>query len=115
MHPYLENLRRLAEAADAAARARAVEARERLPAVVELLVSRYGVTRVWLFGSLLDGALEERSDVDLAVEGLPPARYWDAGWRCDDAMGRHVDLVPIEDAPSTIQDLIARDGVLLHG
>jgi predicted nucleotidyltransferase len=100
---------------EAAARDRAVKARERLPAVVDLLVRRYGVTRVWLFGSLLGDVLEESSDVDLAVEGLEPARYWDASWRCDDAMGRHVDLVPIEDAQPTIRELVAREGVVLHG
>jgi len=113
--PYLEHQRALAEREDAAARARAADARERLPSLVELLVGRYGVTRVWLFGSLLEGVLHERSDIDVAVEGLAPVQYWDAGWRCDDVMGRPVDLVPVEDAPPSLIARIREEGELLHG
>jgi len=48
-------------------------------AAARLLRERYQVTRVRAFGSLVHPERFHRdSDVDLAVEGLPPDDYWDA-------------------------------------
>ena len=68
-----------------------------------------------LFGSLLDGALHETSDVDIAVEGLGPARYWEALWRCDRLMGRHVDIVPLDEASDSLRERITEVGEVLFG
>jgi predicted nucleotidyltransferase len=96
-------------------RDRAHEARLRLPSVAALLVERFGVRRIVLFGSLLEGRLHERSDIDLGVEGLAPERYWEALWRCAAAAGRHVDLVPLEDVGDSLRAHIAAFGEVLHG
>ena len=48
--------------------------RERLVEVVRVLVDDYGATRIVLFGSLARGEATQRSDVDLLVSGVPPAR-----------------------------------------
>lgn len=112
--PYLANLRRMQADSDREEMARAAEARARLPELVGVLVA-FGAGRVVLFGSLLYGALHERSDVDIAVQGLPAACYWDALVRAEEVMGRHVDLVPLEDARPTLQARIAATGEVLHG
>lgn len=49
---------------------RSAAIRERLSAARDLLVARHGARRVVLFGSFARGDTTERSDVDLAVEGL---------------------------------------------
>lgn len=112
---YLPHLLALEAAERRAAQERAAEARRRLPQVVEILVHGLGARRVVLFGSLLDGALAESSDVDLAVEGMDRARYWEALWRCSDALGRPVDLVPIEDARPSLLKRVQDEGEVLHG
>ncbi|MCC6624197.1 MAG: nucleotidyltransferase domain-containing protein [Deltaproteobacteria bacterium] len=113
--PYLANLRRMQAEADAADEARAAVARAALPALVKLLVDRLGVTRVVLFGSLLEGRLHERSDIDLAVAGLAPERYWEALWRAAEIAGRDVDLVPLEEASESLRERIETSGEVLHG
>ena len=90
-------------------------ARSQLPEVVRVLVEELGVRRVILFGSLLDGRLHERSDIDLAVEGLAPERYWEALWRCSKAAQRHVDLVPLGEASASLRDHIRERGEVLYG
>jgi predicted nucleotidyltransferase len=49
-----------------------------LPQAATLLVERYRAGRVVLFGSLAEGTYSEQSDVDLAVDGMPSAHYFDA-------------------------------------
>jgi len=112
--PYLANLRTLQVAPNPADAARAVAARARLPDVVAMLVE-LGADRVVLFGSLLYGALHEYSDVDIAVRGLAGDKYWEALGRAEDLMGRHVDLVPLEQARPTLVARIAAVGEVLHG
>ena len=67
---------------EAERRARAEERARRLrallPAAKKLLCERYGARRVILFGSLARGDVRERSDVDLAVEGLRGIEYFTA-------------------------------------
>lgn len=113
--PYLANIRRVQADREAGDRRRGDEARARLPELVRLLAERFGVHRVVLFGSLLRGRLHERSDVDLAVAGLAPERYWEALWRCEDVAGRHVDLVPLEDASGSLLERIESEGETLLG
>lgn len=113
--PYLGNMIRMAACEREAEQRRAQEARRRLPAVVRELVERFGARRVVLFGSLLSGRLHERSDIDIAVEGLAPERYWEALWRCSEALGHDVDLVPIEGASPALRETVEVDGEVLHG
>ena len=80
-----------------------------------LLQTEFGVERVVAFGSLVDKLLfHVRSDVDLAVWGLPEKVYYRAVGRLqalDTAVA--VDLIRIEETPATLQAVIKRDGVAL--
>ena len=106
---------RFAEAAQARER-RAAAARAALPTLVRYLVERYGVRRVWVFGSLVDGGFHERSDIDLAAEGLPPgAALFRAAAELDDlAAPFTTDLVPLEEARPALRARIAARGQLLY-
>ncbi|MGB9777646.1 MAG: nucleotidyltransferase family protein [Anaerolineae bacterium] len=77
------------------------EALRAAEACATLLRERFGARRVVLFGSLA-GDLPEHdfSDIDLAVEGLPPEDFFRAYSACWNLMppGLMLDLVPLESA-----------------
>lgn len=82
----------------------------------ELLRHEYGVERVLLFGSMAcpERPISLSSDVDLAVSGLSPERYFTAvgrlqGLDADIA----VDLLRIEDLPDRLRVIVEQDGVEL--
>lgn len=60
------------------------------------LASRFGVTRLALFGSVARDGARERSDVDVLVAFDGPAtsaRYFGVQFHLEDALGCPVDLV----------------------
>jgi len=80
-----------------------------------LLKSQFGAQRVILFGSLARrGLFHQRSDVDLAVEGIDSSRFWRA-WAALDALGREfeINLVDIETALPALRQEIEREGMEL--
>ena len=80
-----------------------------------LLRQDFGAKRVVVFGSLAhDAWFGLHSDIDLAVEGIPPEIFWRA-WGALDRLDAAVDidLVAIESAPERLRDEIAEQGVSL--
>lgn len=61
-------------------------------------VEVYGPAREWLFGSLAERTAHEHRDVDLAVDGLTGAAYFQALADLMVACGGAVDLVILEEA-----------------
>ncbi len=83
-------------------------------AAARLLKERFGARRVRVFGSLPTPWFQEGSDIDLAVEGIPPERLGEAEAALAElAPDFRVDLVPIEeiqDAPRLLRR-IEEEGV----
>jgi len=84
----------------------------------QLLYDNYGVSKVYLFGSLSKPeTFHDGSDIDLAVAGLPPRLYFKALvdlWRqLPPAM--KLDLVPFEDADPELRERLLKEGVTLSG
>ncbi|CAN5535104.1 hypothetical protein BH20VER1_BH20VER1_32210 [soil metagenome] len=74
-----------------------------------------GASRVWLFGSLARGRPQDwHSDLDLAVEGLPPERYLGALGELLMRLPLSLDLVEIERAAPALREQILADGIVLH-
>jgi predicted nucleotidyltransferase len=99
----------------AAERARVAEERAArlmslVPSAAELLRNRYAAREVVLFGSLATGSFTERSDVDLAVRGIGQAEYFAALADLMALFGGPVDLVRLEQAPTSLGDRIAAEG-----
>lgn len=92
------------------ARARALHARVSEAAAC---LRAHGARRAWLFGSLAENRSRLDSDVDLAVEGLPPARYFDVLAELTELFGTRVDLVCLETAPPTLRDRVLQTGIEL--
>ncbi len=106
---FVAHQRRVAAADEERRCATTAAIRARLPAVLEELTT-FGVTRVILFGSVARGEADEDSDLDLAVEGLPAARLFEAMARGLRAAGRPVDLLRLEEAPATLRERVLAEG-----
>jgi predicted nucleotidyltransferase len=75
---------------------------QELEAAIALLKG-YGAQEIFLFGSMARGDMDEYSDWDLAVRGLPPAAYFNALARLMKILSRTVDLVDLdEENPFTV-------------
>ncbi len=84
--------------------------------VAHFLARRYGARRVVLCGSLARGDFRRGSDIDLAVEGVPAARFFEAGAAAARAAGEfEIDVVPIEAATRRYREWLADEGIVLHG
>lgn len=79
------------------------------------LSRRAGVTRVWLFGSAAKGKrLDGRSDLDFAVEGLPPEQLERTWSELHQQLELPVDLIRLEAASETLRNEVRRWGKLLY-
>jgi predicted nucleotidyltransferase len=80
------------------------------------LVRDYDAERVYLFGSLLsDDRVHDRSDIDLAVEGLDGGLYFRALaelWKLLPE-GAELDLVPLEQAWPSMLERVKSEGIVL--
>ncbi|PLV56769.1 nucleotidyltransferase family protein [Thermotoga sp. SG1] len=98
----------------------AQRALEEAKKVTSVLREKYGVKRVVLFGSLakyLRGAEEftERSDIDLAVEGLPKEAYFRVLSEINRLSEFEIDLIDLEGCPAFLRNLIEREGMEIEG
>lgn len=65
-------------------------------------LKKAGAREVYLFGSAAAGRLSDNSDIDMAVSGLPPARFFQAMGEAADLLDVPLDLVDLdEDNPFT--------------
>jgi predicted nucleotidyltransferase len=74
----------------------------------------FGATRVLLFGSAAHGqGIHERSDIDLAVEGIAAHDFWAAGAAAERAAGFALDLVDLTYAQPSLAAHIQETGIEL--
>ncbi len=114
--PYRAFWRQLAQAEPTPEmRAAAEAAREEARRLAQILADEFGVTRVYLFGSFAWG-VETRpdSDLDLAVEGLPPEQFFLAYSRLMDASRYEVDLKPLENLFSRLHNRVLQSGLVVY-
>lgn len=113
---YVEAWRKRLAQEESERRMRAERLREVAYACAHRLVQDFSARKVYLFGSLLrEDVVHSRSDIDLAVEGLESARYFEAlsaVWKLLPP-GVELDLVPLEDARSGLAERVRAEGELL--
>lgn len=116
--PYAPAWRKRLAAERAQWARRAEEARASAGRAAQLLARDFGVDRIYLFGSLTDrtsAPFGPGSDVDLAAEGLPAARYLDALDAIADLVAPlDVDLVRLEDSAEPLRRHVLLRGDLLY-
>jgi hypothetical protein len=74
-----------------------------------------GALRVIGFGSAFapDRRFTPRSDLDVAVEGLPPERYFSALVSAQEMTDFPLDLRPLESALEYLRESVRKEGVVL--
>lgn len=58
-----------------------------------------------------DRRFTRRSDLDLAVEGLPPEHFFRVSAHAADMTAFELDLIPVETAADYIRQAVRREGV----
>ena len=86
---------------------------DRDKAIIATLAHRYGAATVWLFGSSAERHQQGR-DLDLAVEGVAPGRFFQFMGDLMLSISRPVDVVALEKR-SKLSALIRRDGIPIYG
>ncbi len=110
---YVEWLRRSATRQRQLPKEKLEHAWETARQAAQLLRDRYNVNRVRVFGSLLySNRFHDKSDVDLAVEGLSAHDYWDAladVLFLDEMIT--IDIVEPDTCPPMLWTIIEQEGV----
>ena len=86
---------------------------DRDKAIIATLAHRYGAATVWLFGSSAERR-QQGGDLDLAVEGVAPGRFFQFMGDLMLSLSRPVDVVALEKR-SKLSALIRRDGIPIYG
>lgn len=77
------------------------------------LLRQHGASRVVGIGSAFvpDRRFTWRSDIDLAVAGLPAERFFSVSAQAEELTDFNLDIIPIESATATMLRTIREDGV----
>ena len=81
-----------------------------------VLMERFGVTRLALFGSVARGTALPGSDIDLLVAFDAPAtpdRYFGVQFYLEDLLGRAVDLVTERALRPQLRPYVERDAIII--
>ena len=79
---------------------------------IKAIAREFQVATVWMFGSALEDE-ETALDIDLAVEGLAPERFFDFYGRLFFDLPKPVDLVDLSQDPP-IASIIREKGVRIY-
>lgn len=110
---YVEAWRRRFSQIEEEARSCAESVRHSLGEVVRIL-RKHGARRIILFGSLCSGSFHSKSDIDLAVEGIPSSALTRAFADLMMALDRPVDLKPLEELEPPFREHVLSTGTTLY-
>jgi len=77
------------------------------------ILAEEGCTEIYLFGSVATGETRPESDIDLAVRGCPPDRFFHTLGRLMMALDHPIDLVDL-DEPSIFVRYLLDSGELVR-
>ena len=72
-----------------------------------------GCREVYIFGSVTGSVPDLRSDLDIAVRGCPPERFYKLLGRLMDELIHTVDLVDL-DVETRVAEFLEEEGQLIH-
>ena len=89
---------------------------EEIKCAVTPICERYGVDKVCLFGSYARGEADEKSDIDLLVDGGKLVGFEWGGFYADvqEALGVELDVISRRGTRQKFLNKIAKDEVLLY-
>jgi predicted nucleotidyltransferase len=91
---------------------------EELKEIVAPVAEKYGVDKIYLFGSVARGEDKEESDYDFCIEkGKIRSIFTFSGFfkQMEDAVGREIDIVTTKGVPPEILEKIMRESVVIYG
>jgi len=74
----------------------------------------FGAEKVFLFGSCLE-KIESAHDIDVAVKGVKPERFFEMYGKILGAVASRIDLIPLEDIREHFSKRILESGRLIYG
>jgi len=87
---------------------------QRLKSAIINFTGQYkSIERIFIFGSFVNGDFNRYSDIDIYMEGLSAADYYDARRKLEDMLGIDMDLYTDGDQKDFIEK-IKRKGVLVY-
>lgn len=89
-----------------------VEYRSDVERAVEISKAE-GCREVYIFGSVAVGEMGPRSDLDIAVRGCPPERFYRLLGRLMDELSHPVDLIDL-DVETGVAEFLEEEGELIH-
>lgn len=93
---------------------RAEWVRQELEAETASFLKVHPAARAWLVGSVARGELGERSDVDVALAGVPPDGAVELSLLLGERLGVAVDVLRLEELPPSERQRFQAEGVPLH-
>ncbi len=78
-----------------------------------ILLKSAGCKEVFLFGSVAEGSDNENSDIDIAIKGCPPGRFFELLGKLMLELDCRVDLVNLDHEDAFSKHLL-NNGQLLH-
>jgi len=70
-----------------------------------------GCYECYVFGSVSEGRADDKSDIDLAIRGLPPEKFFFVYGQLSMQIGRAIDLVDLDDGSRFSQRLQRREAM----
>jgi predicted nucleotidyltransferase len=62
------------------------------------LLKAEGCKKVYVFGSMVTGNMQENSDLDIGISGLPPEKFFKVYAKLDQSLNTAVDLVDFDES-----------------
>lgn len=78
-----------------------------------ILLKSAGCKEVFIFGSVAEGSDNENSDIDIAIKGCPPGRFFELLGKLMLELDCRVDLVNLDHEDAFSKHLL-NNGQLLH-
>ena len=79
---------------------------------VDILKSE-GCKSIYIFGSVAEGRVTERSDIDFAVRGCPPDKFYNLQGKLLLELTRSTDLIDL-DSDVDLASFLEREATLIH-
>lgn len=75
---------------------------------------KYGIKKVYLFGSALYTDYTKTNDIDIGVIGIKPGTFFDFLVDVSDRVSKNIDVIDMEFNPKFAQ-FIEKEGIVLYG
>ena len=90
------------------------EVLERALAKIISLSKEFDAEKVLLFGSCLED-IESAQDIDIAVKGVKPEKFFEMYCRILGVVDSEIDLIPLEDTREHFAKRILEKGRMIYG